>query len=315
MTALASDAITDLDRLLPFLDSLPLPLIVGQSTGPRADGIRPWRTLFVNQRFRQVLGYAVDEIADGQRWNERVYPDPDYRRERLAEVARQSTTAGIGGADEFVASVVRLRCKDGLDRWFEISKNYGSIHSGGYFVTTFTDVTALRNAQTEIERLARTDDLTGLPNRRALQDAMALAQSRRLRSGNPVVCAMADIDRFKSINDTHGHDCGDEVLVQVARALAGAGRSTDLIGRWGGEEFCLLLCDSALDAAIVLIDRARRNLTVRPPQWQGQTMPVTLTFGVAVCRSGETMDSALSRADAAMLAGKRAGRDRVMTAE
>ena len=305
----------DLNRFLQFLDTLPIPMIVGHITASTDKGIRPWRTIFHNQRFLQVVGYTVEEIGDGERWYLAAYPDPIYRAERMAQVAAQADGACEQPDKAFVASNVRIRCKDGQDRWFEVSKNYQTILAGNLFVTAMTDVTALHNLQVEIEQLARTDELTGLPNRRAIQVELASAQARMLRNGQPFTCVIADIDHFKNVNDAFGHDCGDMVLFEVAQVLKRAQRAADQVGRWGGEEFCMLLCDTDASDALALIDRLRELLAAHPLQCNGSSLAVTMTFGVTVHRTGESVDETLRRADAAMYAGKRAGRDRVVVAD
>lgn len=152
--------------------------------------------------------------------------------------------------------------------------------------------------------LAGTDDLTGLPNRRAW-DAVArreLAQARR--TGRPLCAAMLDLDEFKAFNDAHGHPAGDDLLRALASGWRGAVRDGDLIARYGGEEFALLLPGCDMPAGLGCIERLRRNM---PPG-------TTCSVGIAEARGGESLEDLLVRADAALYRAKRGGRDRIETA-
>lgn len=175
-------------------------------------------------------------------------------------------------------------------------------------------LTELRQAQTllvqknrELEELSTTDTLTGLANRLRLDGALERDLSRCARSPAPLSIIMLDIDHFKSINDTHGHQVGDRVLIAVARALERNIRMADLLGRWGGEEF-MLICNSTLEEATALAEKLRLEL-------QGQVIPpvgiVTASFGVSSYHPGDSGQTIVGRADAAMYRAKTAGRNQV----
>ena len=119
---------------------------------------------------------------------------------------------------------------------------------------------------------------------------------------------LADLDRFKVINDTRGHAVGDEVLVHAARSLAGALRGGDTVARWGGEEFLLLCPGSSPEQAVRIAERCRARLS----SGEVHGLTITATFGVSGWRDGDTIDSMVQRADRRLYAGKRAGRDRVI---
>ncbi|OYT92156.1 MAG: GGDEF domain-containing protein [Burkholderiales bacterium PBB3] len=172
----------------------------------------------------------------------------------------------------------------------------------------------LRQAQTllmeknqELEHLSATDSLTGLSNRLRLDRALEHDLARCARKPFPLSIIMLDVDRFKPINDTHGHQVGDSVLVAVARVLESNIRKSDLLGRWGGEEF-LLVCSGTLDDAIALAEKLRLAL-------QRQSVPrvgtVTASFGVSAYRVGDTSQTLIGRADAALYVAKATGRNQV----
>ncbi|HEY9026753.1 MAG TPA: GGDEF domain-containing protein [Burkholderiaceae bacterium] len=166
-------------------------------------------------------------------------------------------------------------------------------------------------AEDETRLQARTDDLTRLPNRRALDEEIARALAAARRSGRAFGVVMVDVDRFKFINDTHGHATGDATLTAFAERLAGALREPDRAYRYGGEEFCLLLADTDLAGARALAERAREHVT-RP--FEGTMRSLTASFGATAWQPDDTGDTLFRRADRALYAAKSNGRNRVETA-
>jgi diguanylate cyclase (GGDEF)-like protein len=161
------------------------------------------------------------------------------------------------------------------------------------------------------EQRAATDALTGLANRRAIQDTLKRMVAQAARSDQSLAAVALDLDHFKQINDVFGHDTGDEVLAAVAQALTGTLRASDFVGRQGGEEFVVLLPDTGLDGALVAAENMRRAIAaLRVP---GLHQPVTASLGVAVYPEDAAEGAALLRlADRALYAAKEAGRDRVV---
>jgi diguanylate cyclase (GGDEF)-like protein len=163
-------------------------------------------------------------------------------------------------------------------------------------------------AETETRLQARTDDLTGLANRRALDEEIVTALAVAQRSRRPFAVVMADVDRFKFINDTFGHAVGDATLTAFSLRLATALRSQDRVFRYGGEEFCLLLPDTDAQGAVALAERAREQIA---QPFEGAMRAMTASFGVAVWQPGDGEDSMLGRADQALYRAKARGRNRV----
>jgi diguanylate cyclase (GGDEF)-like protein len=168
---------------------------------------------------------------------------------------------------------------------------------------------------TELHRLSRHDALTGLLNRRAMEEALDTQFRRSQRTKEPFVVMMLDLDYFKRINDQHGHPVGDQALKHVAALLRSAMRTSDSLGRFGGEEFVLLLPNTPMSQAEVVAEKVR-DLLERSPLPTGQsTVTLSASIGVAQWRvAAEDISRVLSRADAALFQAKVQGRNRVVAA-
>jgi two-component system cell cycle response regulator len=177
-------------------------------------------------------------------------------------------------------------------------------------------VVALDNARLHriVERQALVDGLTGLANRRQCEDALAAELARVERFGGPLSVVVADLDWFKDVNDRYGHPAGDTVLREFAVLLRESLRDVDLAGRWGGEEFFLILPGTDLAGAARVAERIRLALAGRIVlSVDGTPIPVTASFGVATTPPATTASELFAAADAAMYEAKRAGKNRVET--
>jgi len=174
------------------------------------------------------------------------------------------------------------------------------------------DVTERREAERQLERLAQVDALTGVFNRRHFLERaeQEVAQARRERL--PLSVLMLDIDRFKGINDAHGHAAGDAVLREVAQTCQAGLRQTDLFARYGGEEFVALLPGADVTEAAAVAEHLRRAVEALQMEFAGQTIPVTLSIGVAGFEAvaHRTLDTCMQSADGALYASKTGGRNR-----
>lgn len=166
----------------------------------------------------------------------------------------------------------------------------------------------LRKQQSALERLATIDTLTGLPNRRRLEEASQLQMARVKRYGEKLSVIMIDVDKFKSVNDTHGHQAGDLVLQNVAQVLAATVRESDFVGRWGGEEFMVLCPATRRGDAAIVAEKLRAAVAAHDFPIVGSK---TASFGVAELAAGESLDHAVERADSALYRAKENGRNRV----
>lgn len=177
-------------------------------------------------------------------------------------------------------------------------------------IILMTDVTQIQRALDEIRRLAHTDLLTQLPNRRALIEWVEnLAEIDTMFQ--PVLVAMADMDHFKVLNDTYGHHCGDHILSEVARIIEAELGTSDIVARWGGEEFCLVLTGRDWAQGESFLDSVRQSIEDHLFRYNGQELRVTITFGMVQRFSGEDLEYAIHRADLMMYDGKRRGRNLV----
>lgn len=171
----------------------------------------------------------------------------------------------------------------------------------------------LEETLAQVQSLATTDMLTGLLNRRQMEEVLEAEMALAQRQGHALCVAMIDLDHFKRINDVHGHRMGDEVLRRFAQLLQREMRQVDRCGRWGGEEFVLLMPHAALLQARLGLERIRKRLSDLPMH-DDDTLRVTLSAGVVQWQSGEGLDPWLERADQAMYEAKHSGRNRVVAA-
>lgn len=169
----------------------------------------------------------------------------------------------------------------------------------------------MRDLNVALIQASTHDILTGLPNRRLLIDRLKDETARTRRSSAPFSVAMLDLDGFKSINDTHGHDAGDTVLASVAHMLASQLRQTDMCGRWGGEEFLLLLPGTDLNAAQEVLERLRNEMNqTRIPVGETAMLSITFSAGISVFNvADEDYAAVVYRADQALMRAKRSGRN------
>lgn len=169
-------------------------------------------------------------------------------------------------------------------------------------------------AQRHLSMLAMTDPLTGLYNRRHILDVAEYEAVQQKRTSTGLSFIITDIDYFKRINDTYGHDAGDAVIVAVSQTIRNSVREQDSVARWGGEEFLIVLPDTHLDKAAHVAHRIRENVAaIRVPAGP-RTISVSATLGVSFYRTGESISNAIAKADESLYKGKKEGRNRVEAA-
>ena len=222
---------------------------------------------------------------------------PPYVILLTARGAKDDVVRGLGaGANDYIAKP------------YDVGELMARIAVGTRMLELQTELVNARNA---LQFQALHDPLTGLPNRRALLERLTGEFSRAQREESPLAVGMCDLDHFKRINDTHGHAVGDAVLVAFARVTGSTLRVSDVVGRYGGEEFLVIAPGSAGTPGEGLFERVAAYVAAHPVTVGPQAIPVTVSIGVAGLSGSETVDSLLAAADAALYRAKAEGRNRV----
>ena len=268
------------------------------------------RMTFRNERFLQICGYTEQDVPNVDAWWSQAYPDAEQRertrRNWVAERERARAGDGTIAAGEYL-----IRCRDGQRRVVEIS----GVLLGEDHLVTMVDLSQRKAAEEEIKYLAFYDPLTQLPNRRLLLDRLqqALAASaRRQRCG---ALLMLDLDNFKTLNETRGHDKGDSLLRQVAQRLRDCMHEDHTVARHGGDEFVVVLedlGDNPEEAAARAEETGQRILAAlrEPYLLEGEDYHTTVSMGATIFQGlSESVDELLKRADLAMYQAKAAGRN------
>ena len=217
-----------------------------------------------------------------------------------------------------------------LSRYLVLGKEYKKLLKKTIKMTTIGDATQkkllmaneqiqkqqqqLSKAYKKMETLARTDPLTKLSNRRDYLEKFNLELNRFERNKIPFSVVLCDIDDFKLVNDEYGHDCGDFVLVGISELMTSTVRKQDVVGRWGGEEFILLLPETSIAGGNRVAEGIRKNLEDKTFFFNGKEIAVTMTFGASQYDGTMDIDACIKKADEALYSGKRAGKNRVHSA-
>jgi diguanylate cyclase (GGDEF)-like protein/PAS domain S-box-containing protein len=294
---------TDITEERAHTDELELASKVFEST---ADAIvisdADDRVVMVNAAFSRVTGYDADEIVG------KILAESPFRPldvvESAARMERQLR-------DGFVAAEVQRFRKDGstLSLWVTASCVRSADGAIRNYVRVFTDISLLKKTQQELEQLASFDTLTGLPNRRLLHDRLEQAARRAQRSNKGMTVMFIDLDGFKKVNDTLGHDVGDLLLQQVALRLQKCIRLSDSVGRLGGDEFAMVLEDTQERSDSMVIGERILAALASPFVVGGHPVAATASIGIAVYpRDGTHALTLLKNADVAMYRAKEAGR-------
>lgn len=170
----------------------------------------------------------------------------------------------------------------------------------------------LQRAMEELEKLARHDSLTQLYNRRVLNEILEHEIQRSIRSKRGMAVALADVDDFKKVNDNYGHDVGDLALIELAKVLSHEIRTTDFVGRWGGEEFLFIFPETTCEGAMIVIERVREQVeNIRIPIPGGE-LAFTVSIGLSYHMGNDNVDTIVNEADQAMYKAKQAGKNRCL---
>jgi diguanylate cyclase (GGDEF)-like protein len=227
--------------------------------------------------------------------------------ERIALGVRKDLAAHQMCVNRFKERVRRLSAEQAEAAWKELCNEAESVLEptlklAGQVADAYEQLrqqTAHLMTFTEL----RTDPLTGVSNRRALDETLTNQFALKTRYGSKFSVALFDIDHFKKVNDEHGHVHGDRILQDAARTIDEATRETDVLARYGGEEFLVILPETDLQGACVFAERVRASIAER--------LPITISGGVAAAIDGDAPDTLVARADAALYQAKTAGRNRI----
>jgi diguanylate cyclase (GGDEF)-like protein/PAS domain S-box-containing protein len=265
----------------------------------------------VDERYLEHIGYKPGEVKiDFDWWRNNVHPTD------LASFAEQSDQVMYGGLDDFIAEY-RLRHRDGHWVWiqdhariYERDPDGRALASSGLHI----DITRRKEAELKLAYNADHDPLTDLLNRRGMWRAIRRVHAQCNRGQRPYCIAILDLDLFKQVNDVHGHLTGDRLLRETALLLRNNTREADWIGRWGGEEFLILMPDTSAEQAVVLIERLREQVAGTQFDIHDSQLEITTSAGIATCSlRSDTQDDVVNRADRALYLAKQEGRNRVCT--
>ena len=266
----------------------------------------------VNAAACSRLGYAREQLL-------RMGPQDVLGRDR--EKIRREYDEVIAAGELGTSSESHFVRSDGSERWTEIHRRALNVGGQWVIVTVGRDITERKSAETALQRateqlaqLALHDPLTGLANRRKFAERFAYDVSRATRTRMPLSLLMIDIDHFKAINDQHGHLAGDACLKALATLLTGSVREVDLVARFGGEEFVVLLPETSVAQSLVVAERMRAKVEAQPFCIGEGAPAVALTISVGTATSAGaalTLEQLLARADEAVFRAKYEGRNRV----
>lgn len=279
----------------------------GYEVSSAVDGSAAWQILEqLDHPHLLVLDWMMPGLT-GVEIVQRLRERPDGHTYYIIILTSLDTPADVsfaldGGADDFVSKPYHA---DALRSRANVGKRIVSLYE-----KLSEKMRLLEEAHATISHLAATDELTGLYNRRFFNEQFTKSLSAARRYTFPLTIIMADIDKFKAVNDTYGHAVGDKVLKSFADILRTMARTEDVSARWGGEEFIILLGHTACAGATVLAERLRSM--VESQCLRITSVPVTVSLGVAELNDREEGEALLKRADSALYRAKDEGRNRVV---
>ena len=272
---------------------------------------RHWTMLFVSQGCARLTGYEPEDLI-----NNRVASYASLMDEEDSERILGEVQAALDNDESFSVEYGLTR-QDGSRIWVwergrGVEEEDGTVVLEGIVL----DISDRKTLENELEEMATRDPLTGLFNRREMSRVLEEELDRARRYQRPMAVLWVDFDHFKDVNDTYGHAAGDSVLRSISRLLLGSVRSVDSIGRFGGEEFVIVLPEMDLEEAQETAERLRRKVAEEPqPLGNGEAVPLTISVGVAVYPDhGQTASTLCAAADKAMYLAKDRGRNCVAMA-
>ncbi|GGC67335.1 sensor domain-containing diguanylate cyclase [Marinobacter halophilus] len=271
-----------------------------------------WTMVFVSGGCERLTGYTPDELI-----NNKIVSFVDLMDADTAKQIAEDVGIAVRRGEPFSVEYAMTR-KDGRQVWVwergcGVEQDDGAACLEGILL----DITDRKALETELEELATLDPLTGLLNRREFSRVLEEELERARRYERPMALVWIDFDHFKEVNDSWGHAAGDAVLCSVSRTLEDSVRSVDAIGRFGGEEFVIVLPEMDIDEARDTAERLRQRVSHKPIMLEsGHSIPLTISLGVAVFPvHGHSLDTLCGTADKAMYQAKMQGRNCVVMAQ
>jgi len=262
--------------------------------------IRDHKVVLANRRAATIFEVPLDAIKERDAPDHWV--DPDERNQYLERLRR------FGRVDDLD---VRLRTRSGRIFWARVSGQRLKLDGEDVLLGTIIDITEQRRAQEDLRELATIDPLTGVFNRRHVESVLRRELERAQRHERPLALAMMDADHFKNINDTYGHQTGDEVLRAISDRCRRTLRTNDVLARYGGEEFVVVFPETNIDEAVVVAERLRDAIAREPIRVGDNALGVTVSIGLAAFGAGQDLEKLFQRADSALYAAKQDGRNLV----
>ncbi|WP_283745453.1 GGDEF domain-containing phosphodiesterase [Sideroxydans sp. CL21] len=259
-----------------------------------------------SRRFAEILGYDDGEFGEhAEQFFRIIHPDDELRvSDELQDYLKRN-----GG---HYVSEMRVACKDGSWKWL-LCRGTAIRHAAAHLrmVGTFTDITLIKQHEKQLEHIAHFDALTGIPNRLLLADRLQQALAHSKREGSILAVCYLDLDGFKFVNDTMGHEAGDKVLIEVTKRIKGSIREDDTVARLGGDEFAVLLLGlHAAEECSASLNRLLEAIS-QPIEIRNKLFEVSASIGVATYPGDDhDADTLLRHADQAMYTAKQSGKNR-----
>ena len=260
-----------------------------------------FRLVYANQRLAEITEYSVNELTRFEDIADLVYEED---KEKLREIIKRR----LKGESGVKSYELRIKTKRGRIKWVQITSNLVKHKGKLCSIGSVMDISERKRYEKKLEWLSMRDALTGLYNRRAMEEFVKVEVNKAMREGSGFGLIVIDLDNFKDINDTYGHVVGDEALKHVAKILQSVVRKSDLVGRWGGDEFVVLLPTSDMSRVEKV---SKRICEVICNNRLNEHIGISVSVGASAYRPGDSVDSLLIRADKALYRAKRLGKNRV----
>jgi diguanylate cyclase (GGDEF)-like protein/PAS domain S-box-containing protein len=269
--------------------------------------------LYVNPYFTKITGYLLKDIPTKEEWFKKAYPDKIYQKKTSEIWKNDSNTLERGKVREFI-----INCKNGKSKYIEFRSTFLKDRK----ISVLTDITKQKQAKKELKLLnlklehdAAHDALTGAPNRRAIFDKLNYELIRANRKNSQLSIGLCDIDHFKFVNDRYGHQVGDDILCIFVKTIQSILRPYDFVGRYGGEEFLIIIPEHSESAEEGIYERVRAKIANQRMDTRSGKIGITISIGVVNIRGEEDANAMIAAADTALYKAKHNGRNQLAFGE